>query len=81
MINFNGCPRCNGSVISDYTDEFDSPYCVNCGWRQTRLAPEILAEVEAHMGKEYVERKQILPGRPTISDWERKVRRVTRLAS
>ena len=80
MINFGACPRCRGPVFDSEEPNEDSPMCITCGWRDQGLSPEILAEVEACVGKAYTYatrylRKTIGTGQPALSGWDKIKRR------
>ena len=74
MLDLHGCPRCNGAVV-EYPWSDDGTYCINCGWRRPDISPEIQAQVEAHLGKSYMEthyaHNRIATGKPPLSGWER----------
>ncbi len=85
MITLQACPRCGGAVL-DYGSPFaDSPLCLTCGWRRPEISPEIQAEVDAHMGKPFLEdryvHRHIGTGKPPLSGWEREKRRREREAA
>ncbi len=82
MISLSACPRCKGPVLDYGSPIADSPLCITCGWRQAKVSPEVQAEVEAHLGKNYMEdrysHRQIGTGKPPLSGWEREKRRRAR---
>ena len=75
MINFGACPRCGAAVIDEAPPFEDSPMCITCGWRRPDVPVDIQAEVQAHLGKKFVENrythKQIGKGKAPLSGWER----------
>ena len=75
MITLAACPKCNGAVLDYGCQEADNPMCITCGWRCGDAPPEIQAEVEAHMGKTFIENRymhrEIGGGKPPLSGWER----------
>ena len=79
MITLQACPRCGGAVLDYRSPIADSPLCITCGWRRPEVPPNIQAEVEAHLGKSFMEdhykHKQIGTGKPPLSGWEREKRR------
>ena len=82
MITLYACPRCNGAVLDYSSPLADSPLCITCGWRRPEVPPDIQAEVEAHMGKTFMEdrykHRQIGTGKPPLSGWDREKRRRAR---
>ena len=79
QITLQACPRCGGAVLDYRSPIADSPLCITCGWRRPEVPPNIQAEVEAHLGKSFMEdhykHKQIGTGKPPLSGWEREKRR------
>ncbi len=78
-IKLGTCPRCNGAVMDYESPIADSPMCITCGWRKEIVPQEVLDEVEAHLGKAFMEdrytHRQIGTGKPPLSGWEREKRR------
>ena len=78
-IKLSDCPRCNGAVMDYRSPIADSPMCITCGWRKETVPQDVLDEVEAHLGKAFMEdrytHKQIGTGKPPLSGWEREKRR------
>jgi Zn ribbon nucleic-acid-binding protein len=80
MISLGSCPRCNGAVLEYLPSGTESALCINCGWRQPDIPPQVQAQVDAHMGRPYLEqpynRNRIGTGKPPLSGWDRvKLRR------
>ncbi len=79
MISLDSCKKCGGAVIDYASPITDSPMCITCGWRRVEVSPEVQAEVEAHLGKAFMDdrysHKQIGTGKPPLSGWEREKRR------
>ena len=79
MITFEACPRCRGAVLDYNCQVADSPLCIMCGWRRRDISPAIQAEVDAHIGKLFVEdryvHRNIGSGKPPLSGWDREKRR------
>ena len=77
-ITLQACPRCGGAVLDYQSPIADSPLCITCGWRRPEVPPDIQAEVEAHLGKSFMEdyykRKSLGTGKPPLSGWERRKR-------
>ena len=75
MISLHECPRCNGAVLEHSPVDMDGAMCINCGWRRSDILPDIQAQVEAHLGKPYLEPRyahsRIGTGKPPLSGWER----------
>lgn len=79
MISLEGCPRCNGAMLKYPDPVVDGTLCVNCGWRKADVPPEIQTQVEAHLGKPYMEERythsRIGTGKLPLNGWERVKRR------
>ena len=79
MIELDACVRCGGAILDYSSPITDSPMCITCGWRKVSVPADVQAEVEAHMGKTFMEdrytHKQIGTGKPPLSGWEREKRR------
>ncbi len=71
------CPRCLGSVLAGWAD--DDPLCINCGWRNVDIPPDVLAEVQKSLGKRYVGNHLVglrrATGNPPLNGWEKEKRR------
>lgn len=78
-IKLGECPRCNGAVMDYKSPIADSPMCITCGWRKELVPQDVLDEVEAHLGKAFMEdrytHRQIGTGKAPLSGWEREKRR------
>ena len=78
-IKLSECPRCSGAVMDYESPIADSPMCITCGWRMEIVPQDVLDEVEAHLGKAFMEdrytHRQIGTGKPPLSGWEREKRR------
>lgn len=83
MIELDACQRCGGAIIDYSSPIADSPMCITCGWRKVTVPTDVQAEVEAHLGKTFMEdrytHKQIGTGKPPLSGWEREKRRRERV--
>ena len=83
-VNLKGCPRCNGPVI-DYKIQSteDSPLCIMCGWRDQTVPSSVLAEVESHLGKSFIDHtythSKATRGKPPMSGWDREKKRRTQI--
>ena len=55
MIVFKSCPRCRGDVLEHYPEDSDRALCINCGWRQPEVPTDVIAQVEAHLGRQHIE--------------------------
>ena len=55
MITLSACPRCEGAVLDYSYMDADTPLCITCGWRRADISTDVLAEVEAHLGKPSVD--------------------------
>ena len=80
MTTDETCPRCGGAVIDYRCQAVDTALCITCGWRRRDVPPGVQQEVEAHLGKSYVENRymhsRLGKGKPPLSGWEReKLRR------
>ena len=79
MIALHDCPRCNGAVLEYPAPADDGRLCINCGWRKADINPDIQAQVQAHLGKRYMEGRythnRIGTGKPPLNGWERVKRR------
>ena len=79
MISLHSCPRCGGAVLEYPHPHADAALCINCGWRRSEVPPEIRAQVEAHLGKPYMEDRythtRIGTGKAPLSGWDRVKRR------
>ena len=86
MITVNACPRCHGAVLEYLAPATDSALCVNCGWRQPHIPPDIQAQVEAHLGEPFLREDRsghhrVGTGKPPLSGWDRVKRRRARQAA
>lgn len=82
-MNLNSCPRCNGAVL-DYVQPIeDSPMCIMCGWRDQTVSQSVLAEVESHLGKSFIDHtythSKATRGKPPMSGWDREKKRRTQI--
>ena len=79
MIAPNNCPRCKGAVLQYPAPADDGALCINCGWRKADIHPEIQAQIQAYLGKPYMEDRythnRIGTGKPPLNGWERVKRR------
>ena len=58
----------------------DSAACINCGWRRQEIPADVREQVQAHLGKHFLDSrhpwKRIGAGKPPLSGWDRvKLRR------
>ncbi|MDP6299977.1 MAG: hypothetical protein QF717_01435 [SAR202 cluster bacterium] len=78
-ITLQACPRCNGAVLDYARSAEDGPMCITCGWRDNRVSASVQAEVDGHIGDEFVEHVYTHHcagrGKPPLSGWEREKRR------
>ena len=86
MITVHACPRCHGAVLEYGAPATDSALCVNCGWRQPNIPPDIQAQVEAHLGEPFLRSDRtgshrVGTGKPPLSGWDRVKRRKAREAA
>ena len=79
MITLQACPRCKGAVLEYPHPDVESALCINCGWRRSPVPAAIQAQVEAHLGKPFMEdryvRDRIGTGKPPLNGWDRVKRR------
>ncbi|HAL46382.1 MAG: hypothetical protein FI707_01860 [SAR202 cluster bacterium] len=78
-ITLQACPRCNGAVLDYARSAEDGPMCLTCGWRDLQVSDAVQAEVDDHIGEDFVEHvythHQVGRGKPALSGWEREKRR------
>jgi hypothetical protein len=78
-MNLNSCPRCDGAVLDYVETSEDSPMCLMCGWRERMVSESVMAEVESHLGKSFIEHtythSKAMRGKPPMSGWEREKKR------
>ena len=78
-MNLNSCPRCNGAVLDYAQPTEESPMCIMCGWRDRTVSESVLAEVESHLGKSFIEHtythSKATRGKPPMSGWDREKKR------
>ena len=55
MTELDTCQRCGGSIIDEATPITDSPICITCGWRKVGVPADVLAKVQARLGKTFME--------------------------